>query len=345
MRSRQAVAGTRLGHSRHFPVTIPAVIPEQASPNPPPAEFALDKRLVRRSFDRAADSYDKAAFLQQEIGNRLVERLELVRLQPTQIVDVGAGTGHVSAALSQRYPDSRLLVSDLAEGMLHHSRRRLQGAAGKGGGVAGLLRRTLAAANPGQRSRFAFVSADAEQLPLADASTDLLVSNLMLQWCPDLDRALAEFRRVLAPEGLLMFTTFGPDTLKELRAAWAEVDGLTHVNAFIDMHDIGDAVMRAGLSEPVMDVEKMTVTYPELRPLMRDLKDIGAHNVSAGRRHGITGRQRLARVSAAYEQWRSDGVLPASYEVIYGHAWAPAGGKTVSRGGEVRVQLDSLRPG
>lgn len=317
--------------------------PEQPPSNqPPPAEFALDKRQVRRSFDRAADSYDQAAFLQQEIGNRLVERLDLVRLQPEQIVDIGAGTGHVSAALSQRYPDSRLLVSDLAEGMLQHSRRRLQ--PGASSGLAGLLRRSIAAARPSQRSRFAFVSADAEHLPLADASVDLLVSNLMLQWCPDLDRALAEFRRVLAPEGLLMFTTFGPDTLKELRAAWAEVDGLTHVNAFIDMHDIGDAVMRAGLSEPVMDAEKMTVTYPEVLPLMRDLKDIGAHNVSAGRRRGITGRQRLARVSAAYEQWRSNGVLPASYEVIYGHAWAPAAGKAVSRGSEVRVSLNSLRP-
>ena len=319
-----------------IPGTIPAVTSDQSIPD----EFALDKRRVRRSFERAADSYDRAAFLQQEIGNRMVERLDLVRLQPQQIVDVGAGTGHVSAALGQRYPDSQLLVSDIAEGMLRHSRRRLQPG---GGGFGGLLRRALAAAIPGRSSRFAYVSADAEQLPLADASTDLLVSNLMLQWCPDLDRALAEFRRVLAPEGLLMFTTFGPDTLKELRAAWAEVDGMTHVNAFIDMHDIGDAVMRAGFGEPVMDVENMTVTYPELMPLMRDLKDIGAHHVSAGRRHGVTGRQRLARVTAAYEQWRRDGVLPASYEVIYGHAWAPAGGKSVSRGGEVRVQLNSLR--
>jgi malonyl-CoA O-methyltransferase len=306
-------------------------------------EFAIDKRQVRRSFERAADSYDAAAFLQQEIGDRLVERLDLVRLEPQQIVDVGAGTGHVSAALGERYPDSRLLVTDIAEGMLQCSRRRLQPGVSSGlAGLAGLLKRTLTAR---RGSRFAYVSADAEQLPLADASTDLLVSNLMLQWCPDLDRALAEFRRVLTPGGLLMFTTFGPDTLKELRAAWAEVDGLTHVNAFIDMHDIGDAVMRAGLGEPVMDAERMTVTYPELLPLMRDLKDIGAHHVSAGRRHGMTGRQRLSRVAAAYEQWRSDGVLPASYEVIYGHAWAPLAGKPVSRGGEQRVQLDSLRRG
>ena len=321
-----------------LPVTIPAVSSKQQSAE----EFFLDKRLVRRSFERAADSYDRAAFLQQEIGDRLVERLDLVRLQPRQIVDVGAGTGHVSAALAQRYPGSRLLVTDLAESMLRHSRRRLQ--PGQHPGIVGRLRRSIAAA--GQSPRVAFASADAEQLPLAEDCADLLVSNLMLQWCPDLDRALAEFRRVLAPGGLLMFTTFGPDTLKELRSAWSEVDGLTHVNAFIDMHDIGDAVLRAGLGEPVMDVENLTVTYPEILPLMRDLKAIGAGNVSAGRRHAITGRKRLDRVSAAYEQWRSEGVLPVSYEVIYGHAWVPLADKTRDRrSGEVRVQLSSLSGG
>ena len=312
--------------------------------NPESAEkdrFSLDKRLVRRSFERAAGSYDGAAFLQQEIGDRLVERLDLVRLQPGTVLDVGAGTGHVAAALLARYPDSRVLIADIAVNMLLHCRRRLRPKPGMVAGLRKLFK--TAAARPGAP---AYVAADAEQLPFADASADLIVSNLMLQWCPDLDRALAEFRRVLAPGGLLMFTTFGPDTLKELRAAWAEVDAANHVNAFIDMHDVGDALMRAGFSEPVMDAELLTVTYPQLLPLMKDLKSIGAHNVSDGRQRGMTGRQRLDRVAAAYEKWRVDDVLPATYEVIYGHAWAAeasSANKDKGSDGGVRVQLGELR--
>ena len=298
--------------------------------------FSLDKRQVRRSFERAAASYDSAAFLQQEIGDRLVERLDLVRLQPTRVVDIGTGTGHVAAALMARYPGCPLLVSDVAVAMLEHSRRRLRAQAG------GWLKR-LASAARRSSSPLALVAADAEALPFAGGCADLLVSNLMLQWCPQLDTALSEFRRVLAPGGLLMFTTFGPDTLKELRAAWAEVDAHTHVNAFIDMHDVGDALMRVGFSEPVMDAEILNVTYPEVLPLMKDLKAIGAHHVSAGRRRGMTGRQQLQALAAGYEKWRDNGVLPATYEVIYGHAWVPleAVSKPVEDG--IRVQLDALR--
>jgi malonyl-CoA O-methyltransferase len=287
------------------------------------AEFlnTIDKRLVRRSFERAAASYDSAAFLQQEIGDRLVERLDLVRLQPGTILDVGAGTGYVAHALQQRYQDSQVVVSDIAAAMLQQARRRVLGGSLGVGLVARVGR--LTAGLFGAAAPFSFVAADAEALPLADASVDLLVSNLALQWCPDLDAAFAEFRRVLRSEGLLMFTTFGPDTLKELRAAWAQLDQRSHVNAFIDMHDIGDALMRAGLSEPVMDVEIMTVTYPGVLPLMKDLKAIGAHNVNAGRPRGMTGRRQLQQLEQAYEPWRRDGALPATYEVVYGHAWAP----------------------
>ena len=165
------------------------------------------------------------------------------------------------------------------------------------------------------------ITGDAESLPLADASVDLLFSNLAVQWCLDLDQTFREFKRVLKPGGLLMFTTFGPDTLKELRSCWSQVDGYTHVNNFIDMHDIGDALIRSSFAEPVMDMELLTMTYSDVPGLMRDLKSVGAHNVTRGRSRKLTGKGRLQQVIDAYEQFRSDGVLPASYEVVYGHAW------------------------
>jgi len=272
--------------------------------DPPGADgFHVDKAQVRAAFDRSAPDYDKVAVLQHEIGDRLVERLDLIRLAPAVLLDIGAGTGRLSAALSRRYGEARVISLDLSLRMLRLARRRA--------GWFNHLRR-----------RQEFVCADAECLPYADACADLIVSNLVLQWCNDIDRTLAEFRRVLRPGGLLMFTTFGPDTLRELRASWGGVDGRVHVNRFIDMHDLGDALLRVGLSEPVMDREDFTLTYSDVAGLMRDLKALGAHNSTRGRPRGLTGRGRLARVIAAYERFRRDGRLPATYEVVYGHCWA-----------------------
>jgi malonyl-CoA O-methyltransferase len=283
--------------------------------------YRLDKAQTRRAFAHAADTYDRAAALQREVGTRLLERLDLVKLQPARVLDLGSGTGDISHALLQRYRRARVVSLDLAFTMAQRSRRR-----------GGWLRRPAA------------VCADAERLPFADASFELLISNLMLQWCQDLDQAFAEFRRVLAPGGLLLFTTFGPDTLRELRHSWRQVDDHTHVNAFIDMHDIGDALLRAGLAGPVMDVERMAVTYQDARDLMRDLKELGAHNVTAGRNRALTGPRRLQRMLEAYEGFRQEGRLPASYEVVHGHAWSlPREHPQVSRDGEVHVPLDVLR--
>ncbi|MCA1805587.1 MAG: malonyl-ACP O-methyltransferase BioC [Xanthomonadaceae bacterium] len=283
--------------------------------------YRIDKAWTRRSFAHAADTYDRAAALQREVGAQLLERLDLVKLQPTRVLDLGSGTGDISHALLRRYRKARVISLDIAFTMAQRSRRR-----------GGWLRRPMA------------VCADAERLPFADRSFELLISNLMLQWCQDLDSAFAEFRRVLAPGGLLLFTTFGPDTLKELRHSWRQVDNHTHVNAFLDMHDIGDALLRAGLAEPVMDVERMAVTYPDVRGLMRDLKELGAHNVTAGRNHALTGPRKLQRMLEAYEGFRQDGRLPASYEVVHGHAWSvPRGQSQVTRDGEVRIPLDALR--
>ena len=264
-------------------------------------EFSLEPSRVGASFDRAARDYDAAAFLQKEVGERLLERLDLMANTPARVLDIGCGTGRPTRDLVRRYPQSQVIGVDLAPGMLKRAVKK-QSWFGKGA---------------------RFVCAEASQLPLADASCDLLYASLLLQWCEDLDATLLEWRRLLKPHGLLLFSTLGPDTLKELRAAWSSVDEFNHVNRFLDMHDVGDALIRAGFVEPVMDVEHLTLTYADAPALMRDLKSIGAHNVTAGRRRGLMGRGRLAAFSTAYERFRQEGRLPATYEVVYGTAWAP----------------------
>jgi len=268
----------------------------------------IDKRLMRRAFERAADTYDQASPLQREVGQRLLERLELVRLAPTLVLDVGCGTGVGSRALAQRYPKARVLGLDIATAMLR---------------VARLgdpwWRRTFAGIAGGNVPTY--VGGDLEHLPLPESSVQLLCSNLALQWSNDLAAAFAEFRRVLAPGGLLMFSTFGPDTLRELRQAFAGLDGYTHVNRFMDMHDIGDELAYAGFATPVVDMEYITLTYADLMGLLRELKAIGAHNVTSGRGHGLMGKNAWRAMLGNYEKLRRDGRLPATYEVIYGHAW------------------------
>ena len=264
-------------------------------------EFSLDRQQLRAAFERAARGYDAAAALQQEVAGRLLERLELTTIRPTRMLDLGCGTGGNLRALQRRYPQARLFACDLALNMLLAARRRL-----------GFWRRVPLAC------------ADALHLPFAAGAFDLIYCNLVLQWCDDLDRALVELRRTLAPHALLLFSSFGPDTLKELRAAWRVVDGFNHVNRFIDMHDVGDALIRAGFVEPVMDVERLTLTYTNVQALARDLKAVGAHNVTAGRPRGLGGRRRAANLASAYERFRRDGRLPATYEVVYGTAWTPA---------------------
>jgi malonyl-CoA O-methyltransferase len=268
--------------------------------------YQLDKARVRASFDRAALTYDAAAVLQAEVRQRMFERLDLVKLRPQRILDAGCGTGHASTLLAQRFKQADVVSLDIAMGMLKKT----------------LASRSLIQKLLGNASRIV-VCGDIERLPLADQSLDLLWSNLAIQWCNDLDQAFGEMHRTLRTGGLVMFSTFGPDTLKELRAA-ASVDGEhVHVSRFIDMHDIGDALVRAGFSAPVLDVERFVLTYDDVLGVMRDLKAIGAHNAAQGRNRGLLGRGFLQKLTAAYERFRADGKLPATYEVVYGHAWKP----------------------
>jgi malonyl-CoA O-methyltransferase len=283
--------------------------------------FQLDKAGVRAAFDRAGATYEASAAVQSQVAQELLSRLEPFEFRPGAILDLGAGTGRFAARLKERYRRARVMAVDLSPGMLREAARHQR-----------LLR------------RFERVCADAARLPLKSASIDIVFSNLMLQWCDPLDDVLGEVRRVLKPQGFFVFSTFGPDTLKELRHAWAEADGYNHVNRFLDMHDVGDAMVRAGLLEPVLDVERLQVAYSDALSLMRDLKAIGARNVTAGRPRSLTGRARLQRVLTAYEAMRKDGGLPATYEVVYGAAWGPGGKPTAPvRAGEVIIAPSQIR--
>ena len=267
----------------------------------------IDKRLVRRSFEHAAHTYDAAAVLQREVCARMFERLEYIKCAPSVILDAGSGTGQAGARLRQRFPAATIVELDIALGMLARSREQLPWWQRHWPMLGG--------------ARMRQVCADMERLPLAHAGVGMIWSNLALQWMNDLEAAVREMARVLAPDGLLMFSTFGPDTLKELRQAYAAADAHSHVNRFIDMHDIGDMLVAAGFADPVMDMEHITLTYAEVMQLMRELKAIGAHNVTQGRRHGLGGKALLRTVAANYEGLRKDGKLPATFEVVYGHAW------------------------
>ena len=269
-------------------------------------EFAIDKKLMRRAFNRAAADYDAAAVLQREVCARMLERLDYIKLQPARILDAGGGTGWGARQLAQRYPAAQLIALDIAIGMLQIAR-----------GHSSWWRKLFSGAQQLQ------VCGDIEALPLASNSVEMVWSNLAVQWCNDLPATFAGLHRVLKTEGLLMFSTFGPDTLKELRQAFSGVDSHNHLNRFADMHDIGDMLMDAGFAEPVMDMECLMLTYDDVRGVLYDLKRIGAHNATAGRGQGLMGKNAWTRLVENYERLRRDGKLPATYEVVYGHAWKP----------------------
>lgn len=282
-------------------------------------DLLVDKRLIRCSFEHAAATYDKAAVLQNEVCARMLSRLDYIRLRPAAILDAGSGTGNALETLFRRCPGARIVALDIALGMLQRGRHRLPW------WKQLLLRRA---------ARVDFACGDIESLPLAGASVGLVWSNLALQWLNHPAQAFAEVHRVLTPGGLFMFSTFGPDTLKELRQAYQGIDRHTHVNRFIDMHDLGDMLVARGFADPVMDMEYMTLTYREVKELMRDLKAIGAHNMTQGRPQGLSGKTLLAAVTRNYERFRRDDALPATFEIIYGHAWKPeprlaAGGRRI----------------
>ena len=288
----------------------------QALPDP----FRLDRAALRAGFERAGAGYDEAAVPQAHVRAELLSRLELVNLDPKVIVDLGCGTGQGAKALKRRFRGASVIALDVAASMLKQAARH-----------SSWLRPLLP------------VRADALRLPLTDGVVDLVFSSLLLHWVNDLDAVLAEVRRVLAPGGFFSFATLGPDTLRELRQAWSAADPGLRVNGFRDMHDVGEALSRAGFSEPVLDVERLTVTYDDVAALRHDLRATGAGNACAARPRGLTTPRSWQRMVAAYESLRSGGTLPATCEVVYGAAWN--GGSrpgAAVRQGETRIPVHAI---
>lgn len=287
------------------------------------SDFHFDHDRVRRNFSRAAVTYEQHDVLQQEVQSALTERLDFYKEAPLRVIDVGAGTGRGTALLKKRYAKAEVIALDLALPMLRAAKQH-----------SSWLK-------PFQR-----ICAEATALPLPDHSVDVLHSNLCFQWIDDLKALFNECARVLKPGGLLAFSTFGPDTLTELRAAWAQADQQPHVSRFLDMHDVGDAMLAAGLRDPVLDVHRYTLTYSEPRKLLEELRGLGATNADQDRARGLTGIARYKRMLAAYETMRVDERIPATWEVVTAHAWGPpeGQGRRGTSGGDIAsFSVDSLR--
>lgn len=277
--------------------------------------------MVARSFGAASRSYDAAAELQSTVRDELLSRLDLLRAPPAAILDLGTGTGVAAVEMKRRFRNAVVTAADIAAPMLQIARGR---------------------------SRFwrpiRCVEADARALPFENASFDLVFTSLMLQWLQPPDIALQEIRRVLKPGGLLLASSFGPETLQELRSAWFAADTGVHVNDFIDVHDLGSALARAGFTEPVLDVDRHLRHYTDARALMRELKALGAHNLDPQRARGLTGRAKFQRMNAAYETLRREQGLPATWQVVYAVAWASESSPaSTAIDGEVRIDASTLR--
>lgn len=282
------------------------------------AELALpEASSSRRLFDRAAASFSSASFIHDESRRRLLERLGCLNVAPGLCVDIGSGLGHGARELAALYPDSRVVALDWSRQMLHQS-------------VA---------------DGCALIAADGAKLPFPTRSIELLLANLVLPWMrPDL--LFAEARRVLTPTGVIAFSSLGPDTLQELRTAWARADETLHVHGFFDIQTLGDLAVSAGLEEPVLDVDRVRVSYRELSAVIRDLRACGATNTAAGRRRGLTGRGRWQRFVDAlwHEQGEGRrGRLHLTVELIFGQAFGTEALARADRQGEVRVPAAEIR--
>ena len=292
----------------------------------------IDQSRVRALFAEP-QRVAAADFLRREIAGRMHERLSLVKIVPQRVLDAGCGTGPDLATLQKTYPAAQILGMDASNAMLNEAKAPAP--------AMRSLNQMLSRLMPA-RAGVDLLCGDFGTLPFGPNSLDLVWSNLALHWHPQPDRVFAEWRRVLRVDGLLMFSNFGPDTFKELRAAFAELDESPHTLPFVDMHDFGDQLVEAGFSTPVMDAERITVTSGTVEALLADVRAIGG-NPLATRRRGLIGRAAWQRMVDALEAQRgADGKIGLSFEVIYGHAFRPVPKTTAA--GEAIVQFRPRKP-
>lgn len=261
--------------------------------------FPSDNLPLKWFFDKAAANYDKFCFLQNSAADQLIKRLELIKNKPLSILDVGAGPGYAARLLEKHYPKAEISVLDFSSQMLLQARKKAK-----------------------WFTKQKFVLATAEKIPFPDQSIDFIFSNMMLPWATDLYAVFEEWQRVLKPEGLLLFSTLGPDTLKELRASWAEIDSAAHVNTFLDLHDVGDALFKARFIDPVMDVQHYELAYCSVSQLIKELKGCGSHNIEALKSRGLTGKNKYKDMVEHYKKYQNfNAKFIATFEVVFGHAW------------------------
>ena len=293
----------------------------------------IDIALLRKRFDRAAATYADAAVVQREVGNRLLERFDMMRIAPSVVLDVGCGPGTHTAALAARFPDATIIAIDQSPKMVARAAPLVP--------KPGWLARLTSASSKAGKGETRGLVADMNALPLPREHADVLWSNFALQWANDLPALFAEWSRVLKVGGVMMFTAPGPDTLIELRRAISrdEAEADKHVHKFTDLHDIGDMLVHAGFADPVMDMEVITLEYATTSALWRDLKAQGAGNAMQTRSRGLMTRGKLRAIETALEAGRRDGgPIRMSVEVIYGHAWKMAPKKTAEGHGIVRLE-------
>ncbi|MBV6322367.1 methyltransferase domain-containing protein [Duganella violaceipulchra] len=303
----------------------------QVPANPPKLSAPIDQERVRALFNRP-ERIAPSDFLRREIASRMFDRLELIKVVPQRVLDAGCGAGADLSLLQKSYPAAQILGIDAAEAMV----RAAQSPAAKQSSLNQLLSKLLPT-----KTGVDLLCGDFAELPLGPNTVDLVWSNLALHWHPQPDRVFAEWRRVLRVNSLLMFSCFGPDTLRELRAAFAEADLAQHALPFVDMHDFGDQLVEVGFSTPVLDMEVITVTYDTPQALLADVRALGGNPLSTLRR-GLMGRQAWQRMLATLEKGRRpDGKLGLTFEVIYGHAFRPAP-KMTSKG-EAIIRFDLPR--
>ncbi|MFO1258037.1 MAG: malonyl-ACP O-methyltransferase BioC [Gammaproteobacteria bacterium] len=266
----------------------------------------LDIKAIAHNFSNAAKSYDAHACFQQEAALRLTDRLDWFKCTPNRILDIGSGTGLLTALLKKRYPKAQIVGLDLAIGMTRYAESKFK-------------------PKFWAPKHYHFVCGNAHQLPLRPHQFDLVVSNCALQWCQPLS-VFKEIKKAIKPNGLFLFTTLGPDTLYELKNSFRGIDNYEHVHPFVDMHDIGDLLLNAGFNDPVMDAERLTLTYPNIKDLCLELKHTGATNIHQARSSGLMSRSKWQQLKQQYDKFlTTDKQYPATFEIIYGHAFHPVG--------------------